>query len=84
MKTSDLECLERLERQMFERSKAAGPAGSLQWGLDVGDYQDHWNPYLGIPLDWNLEDMGWEESESEHTCGPTYVEVPIKEKTPIP
>ena len=50
------ECLARLEEEMFERSQAAGIAGEYQWGLDVGDHQEAWNPYDGLPAHWNHAD----------------------------
>ena len=46
------ECLDKLEEEMFERSKAAGIAGEWQWGLDAGDHQDAWDPYDGLPYHW--------------------------------
>jgi hypothetical protein len=54
------ECLAKLEEEMFERSQAAGIAGEYQWGLDVGDHQDGWNPFHTIgflPIDWKLMTM---------------------------
>ncbi|KAF8059494.1 hypothetical protein FPV67DRAFT_1426312, partial [Lyophyllum atratum] len=64
----DRECLDRLEVQMFERSVRAGIAGHHQWGLDAGDHQDCWNPYSGLPEDWNHGDR--DESEGELEVGP--------------
>jgi hypothetical protein len=61
----DRECLERLEEQMFERSKRAGIAGYYQWGLDSGDHQDGWYPYSGLPENWNHEDRDNSEGEIE-------------------
>ena len=46
------ECLAKLEKEMFERSEAAGIAGEYQWGWDAGDHQDAWNPYDGLPDHW--------------------------------
>ena len=48
----ELECLAKLEEELFERSQAAGIAGECQWGLDAGDHQDAWNPYDGLPDHW--------------------------------
>lgn len=61
----ELECLSILERQMFEQSKEAGVAGNWQWGLDKGDHQNRWVPYLRVPAEWNLENRDESESESE-------------------
>ncbi|KAF8873376.1 hypothetical protein CPB84DRAFT_1690812, partial [Gymnopilus junonius] len=58
----DVKCLDHLEEQMFERSALAGVAGNRQWGLDARDHQDCWNPYAGLPEEWNHEDC---ESENE-------------------
>jgi len=52
----DKQCLERLEEEMFENSSRAGMAGNHQWGLDAGDHQEGWNPYLGTPEHWNHGD----------------------------
>lgn len=52
----DLECLNSLERRMFEVSKAAGHAGYWQWGLDVGDHQEGWDPYGNLPAEWHHND----------------------------
>ena len=59
----DKECLERLEEQMFERSKRAGVAGHFQWGLDAGTHQDGWDPYNTLPTEWDHGD--WDGSETE-------------------
>ncbi len=58
-----MECLERLEEEMFERSALAGNAGDYQWGLDAGDHQDGWNPYAGTPEHWNHNDQGSGDDE---------------------
>lgn len=42
----DLECLAILEEQMFEYSARVGISGNQQWGLDKGDCQGRWNPYM--------------------------------------
>ena len=60
----DLECLRALEERMFECSEKAGEAGFQQWGLDAGDHQDAWDPYLGIPSDW---DNGWQPEDPEES-----------------
>lgn len=52
----DRETILLLEKRMFETSKAAGPASYQQWGLDAGDHQDKWSPYVHIPEDWNYLD----------------------------
>lgn len=49
----DKECLLSLEEEMFEKSNLSGIAGHYQWGLDAGDHQDVWNPYIGLPEEWN-------------------------------
>jgi hypothetical protein len=64
----DLECLTALEERMFERSNRAGASGNWQWGLDVGEHQDRWNPYNGLPTHWNFDDRDQHESELE-VCG---------------
>ena len=58
----DLECLGDFERRIFECSADAGEAGFEQWGLDAGDHQGAWNPYHGLPGDW--ED-GWRPEDAE-------------------
>ncbi|KAH9949621.1 hypothetical protein B0H21DRAFT_836748, partial [Amylocystis lapponica] len=65
------ECLNMLEEGMFEKSKRAGLAGHYQWGLDAGDHQDGWDPYAGLPSEWNHEDR--EGSESELTVSFEYL-----------
>lgn len=57
----ELECLEQLEEQMFERSALAGVAGNRQWGLDAGDHQDCWNPYAELPQEWDHQDRKSED-----------------------
>jgi len=64
----DLECLTALEERMFERSNRAGASGNWQWGLDVGEHQDRWNPYNGLPTHWNFDDRDQHESELEPGC----------------
>lgn len=59
----DKECLEQLEEAMFEQSAQAGRAGNYQWGLDVGDHQEGWNPYDGTPIEWNHNDRDSSEGE---------------------
>ena len=61
----DKECLKRLEELMFERSERAGKAGNRQWGLDVGDHQDGWDVYAGLPEHWNHGDGADSEGETE-------------------
>lgn len=65
----ECECLNKLEEEMFERSRAAGIAGEYQWGLDAGDHQDTWNPYNGLPDHWihgdRLENYDDEEKVSD-------------------
>lgn len=48
----DREAVGFLEDRMFTQSKAAGPAGNQQWGLDAGPHQDHWHPYSEGPEEW--------------------------------
>ncbi|KAF9548618.1 hypothetical protein CPC08DRAFT_648380 [Agrocybe pediades] len=57
---SDIEkkCIQRLEEEMFEISTDAGIASHYQWGLDVGHHQGNWNPYSGLPDEWNHQDYG--------------------------
>jgi len=59
----DRECLARLEERMFERSQHAGIAGHFQWGLDTGDHQDCWNPYEGLPKEWDHGDRQGDAKE---------------------
>jgi hypothetical protein len=61
----DLECLTSLEERMFERSNRVGASGNWQWGLDVGEHQEMWNPYFGLPIYWNFGDRDEHESELE-------------------
>lgn len=61
----DKDCLRILEELMFERSARAGVAGNRQWGLDVGEHQDGWDVYGGLPSYWNREDRGESEGEME-------------------
>ncbi|KAF4618842.1 hypothetical protein D9613_009694 [Agrocybe pediades] len=67
----DRECLETFEEQLFERSSFAGVAGHYQWGLDSGDHQDGWNPYMGLPEHWNHGDR--EGSDEECQVGPHFI-----------
>jgi hypothetical protein len=60
------EVLSLLEHHMFETSKAAGPAGYQQWGLEVGMHQQRWSPYPHVPEEWNLGDIA-EAEEEEYT-----------------
>ncbi|KAG6806222.1 hypothetical protein H0H92_012188, partial [Tricholoma furcatifolium] len=82
-----LESLEKLEKEMFERgSLRAGAAGHYQWGLDAGDHQGGWDPYIGTPNEWYRGDR--EGSDSELDRGPNYNVVnrilPVKETGPRP
>jgi hypothetical protein len=61
----ELECLAKLEEEMFERSHAAGIAGEYQWGLDAGDHQDAWNPYDGLPYHWIHDDNRLKNDDNE-------------------
>jgi hypothetical protein len=65
------ECLAKLEKEMFERSEAAGIAGEYQWGWDAGDHQDAWNPYDGLPDHWihadRVENYDDDEKVSDYT-----------------
>lgn len=53
----DRECISILEEYLFTRSKAAGLAGCYQWGLDAGDHQNRWNPYVDLPFHWAHDDV---------------------------
>jgi hypothetical protein len=53
----DKEAIGLLEHEMFETSKAAGPASFQQWGLDAGNHQNKWSPYPFIPYYWNECDI---------------------------
>ena len=46
-------------------SERAGKAGNRQWGLDVGDHQDGWDVYAGLPEHWNHGDGADSEGETE-------------------
>lgn len=61
----DRECLEAFEELLFERSKEAGVTGNCQWGLDVGEHQSGWDPYIGLPSTWSHEDRAESEGEIE-------------------
>uniref|UniRef100_A0A8H7XLT6 Uncharacterized protein n=1 Tax=Psilocybe cubensis TaxID=181762 RepID=A0A8H7XLT6_PSICU len=63
----DLECLSFLEEEMFENSLRAGIAGNYQWGLDVGNHQDDWKPYLC--RDWFIGDREVNDDEMLYVCG---------------
>ncbi|KAF8134056.1 hypothetical protein K438DRAFT_1997887 [Mycena galopus ATCC 62051] len=67
----DHECLNIFKERLFEQSRVAGRAGNQQWGLDIGTHQDNWNPYAGLPADWNHGDRD-DESDSELQPGPNY------------
>lgn len=41
----DMMIVSILEDHMFDMRKIAGPAGNMQWGLDVGILQETWSPY---------------------------------------
>ncbi|KAF9547111.1 hypothetical protein CPC08DRAFT_648853 [Agrocybe pediades] len=58
MSDIEKECIQRLEEEMFEISTDAGIASHYQWGLDVGHHQGNWNPYSGLPDEWNHQDYG--------------------------
>ncbi|KAH7907135.1 hypothetical protein BJ138DRAFT_1215655, partial [Hygrophoropsis aurantiaca] len=68
----DKECLWALERRMFEDSMDAGRAGNQQWGLDMGEHQHGWNPYEGLPTEWNFGDREFSETELEVCCNSLY------------
>ncbi|KAH9474266.1 hypothetical protein JR316_0013429 [Psilocybe cubensis] len=81
----DLECLSFLEEEMFENSLRAGIAGNYQWGLDVGNHQDDWKPYLC--RDWFIGDR--EVNDDEMLPGPKYIDQPktkveVQPKRPRP
>ena len=59
------ECLVSFEELLFERSSKAGVAGNCQWGLDAGEHQSGWDPYIGLPSTWNHEDRDDSEGEIE-------------------
>jgi hypothetical protein len=59
----DLESLKSLEVRMFEVSKAAGPAGYWQWGLDAGDHQEAWDPYANLPGEWHYPDAEYDDDK---------------------
>ncbi|KAF5387469.1 hypothetical protein D9757_007782 [Collybiopsis confluens] len=42
----DMEAMVLFDWAMFDRSKKAGVAGNMQWGLDVGMHEENWNPYF--------------------------------------
>ncbi|KAH7907178.1 hypothetical protein BJ138DRAFT_1014934 [Hygrophoropsis aurantiaca] len=67
----DLECLAALEARMFEDSIHAGSAGNQQWGLDVGEHQHRWNPYEGLPEEWNAHDREFSETELQVSNWPS-------------
>ncbi|KAG6824380.1 hypothetical protein H0H93_002099, partial [Arthromyces matolae] len=81
-------CLNRLEEEMFERSLRAGISGHYQWGLDAGDHQNAWDPYLGLPEEWNHGDRPGDDAELQR--GWNYISVkpalsqPIKAVKPRP
>ncbi|PPQ86423.1 hypothetical protein CVT25_003698 [Psilocybe cyanescens] len=59
----------------------ATTGGDEQWGLDVGNHQDDWIPYGGLPDEWNGGDRDGLENETELICGSNYVDFP---KGPLP
>ncbi|KAF9548012.1 hypothetical protein CPC08DRAFT_591108, partial [Agrocybe pediades] len=59
------DCLKVLEEEMFEYSLRAGRAGNCQWGLDAGGHEDAWNPYIGLPEEWNYKDRVADAAELE-------------------
>ncbi|KAI0683118.1 hypothetical protein BC835DRAFT_1311235 [Cytidiella melzeri] len=65
----DHECLSLLEEHMFVCSVEAGIAGYQQWGLDVGDHQERWNPYLDLPTHWNHGDFVPEDEDEAMQVG---------------
>ncbi|KAF9554372.1 hypothetical protein CPC08DRAFT_644448 [Agrocybe pediades] len=50
---------------MFENSARAGIAGNRQWGLDAGDHEHGWNPYLDLPEEWVYNNRKEGEGELE-------------------
>ncbi|KAG6824176.1 hypothetical protein H0H93_002476, partial [Arthromyces matolae] len=79
----DAESLTLLEEEMFERSKEAGAAGNWQWGLDAGDHQGRWNPYEGLPPDWNHNDRDDESESVELERGPDFIEIRLPSPAPV-
>ncbi len=61
----DRECIGLFERRLFERSAAAGIAGSYQWGLDTGCHQQKWDPYDGLPSEYGVGDREEEEDDEK-------------------
>ncbi|KAF8524098.1 hypothetical protein BU17DRAFT_43229 [Hysterangium stoloniferum] len=61
----DKEVIGLLKHEMFETSKAAGPASFQQWGLDAGNHQNTWSPYSFVPYSWNECDIP-EPEETEY------------------
>ncbi|KXN89732.1 hypothetical protein AN958_05272 [Leucoagaricus sp. SymC.cos] len=76
-----LESVAALECLMFEVSSEAGLAGQHQWGLDVGDHQDKWDPYRHVPDDWIDNSIELDQKASQR--GPDYVEL-TKSPSPAP
>ena len=72
-KDVDRKCLELLEERMFERSAEAGIAGNKQWGLDAGDHQQHWDPYVALPDDWDHRDRCQDNDPKEFLVRDIYI-----------
>jgi hypothetical protein len=56
----DAECIRKLELEMYQCSAASGEAGFHQWGLDVSEHQERWNPWAGT--DWFDDYYPYDES----------------------
>ncbi|KAL0960361.1 hypothetical protein HGRIS_011985 [Hohenbuehelia grisea] len=80
----DRECLHIFEERLFERSARAGVAGHHQWGCDTEGHQNGWNPYEGLPEEWDHEDYTYDESKDSRVAttqpddGP-----PAKKRKPV-
>ena len=73
----DREAVLILEKAMFEYSKETGASGNWQWGLDAGDHQGKWVPYLHLPQEWSPGDRD-SESESELQVSVRHVNVLLR------
>ncbi|KZV89850.1 hypothetical protein EXIGLDRAFT_136981 [Exidia glandulosa HHB12029] len=62
----DTFALNILEQRMFDQSASLGPAALSQWGLDVGDHQQRWNPYEEGPTHDEHTAAGWDGDSDEY------------------
>jgi hypothetical protein len=59
----DEEAISNLEEAMFTHSDETGRAGNFQWGLNSGNHQGKWAPWVDVPSSWKTR-----EGDDEEEC----------------